>query len=611
LSSGPLWVLQHVENEAGQPSWLASLHPLLQREESLWPMVEEAFTDSYGLRHSHLGEVLQLEHSAGAPSLLYASYDARPLAEAVAGSAVEEEVATRWLLQTVQALQFAHLNGVWHGALGWPALYASPARQIRLMYIGHGKLLGQALQIYPQHLLDYARFASPWQLDHPGEYRIQSELYSLGVLYYELLAGRPCFHSEELELLREEKGQPWEPDEPFDYKSSSILRRLLSQEPEEQYENLSALLDDLRPRTISVPASVAAERDEWSGKRSFVGRWRLKMEHLFPSTWVGRKRRFALGFFVFAMLIFVSLIVTWISETGDEEYQNQALYQAFIAEQHSPAKTTAADEETASPPRPVIQKKSERAPIAATAPAVRSTPADTGAIAFVALAVTACVDSLPVIADVYVQDRLEGRTSAAAPLLIHGLVADRPYDIKIQKQGYSVWQQRTVLGSGAEQSLRVELAPLTDVMRRFTITRVPFADRISIDGRLPSLTLPCEVDLMLGTHELRYLDSQAGFQWTTPITLDIQTPRTISFSSDQVGYGKLSIVLAQAARYGYAFVFMPGQSKTQTTPLRQKLAAGRYNLRIFRDGFKTVPSDTAIFIKPDQDVNILVQMAPL
>jgi hypothetical protein len=56
---------------------------------------------------------------------------------------------------------------------------------------------------------------------------------------------------------------------------------------------------------------------------------------------------------------------------------------------------------------------------------------------------------------------------------------------------------------------------------------------------------------------------------------------------------------------------MPGQSKTQTTPLRQKLAAGRYNLRIFRDGFKTVPSDTAIFIKPDQDVNILVQMAPL
>lgn len=610
LSSGPLWVLQHVENQAGQSSWLATLHPLLQQEESLRPLVEEAFTDSYGLRHSHLGEVLQLETVGGAPALLYASYDARPLAEVVAGSPVDEESAARWLLQTVQAIQFAHLNGIWHGGLAWPALYVSPIKQIRLMYIGHGKLLGQAMQLFPQHMLEYARFASPWQLDHPGEYKIQSELYSLGVLYYELLSGRRCFTSDDLHTLRAEKRHYWQPDESFRGKPGRLLERLTSPEPEEQYQNLNALLDDLRPRSTMI-AVAGSEHENSSDRPGLFKRWHKRTEHLFPSTWVGRKRRLALSFFVVAMLIFVATLVTWISQGGEQEWQNQALYQAFMAEQDSVKRVEAESARPVLPAESPSVKKREQAAEAPPTSAAVSAPADTGAIDFVALAVTVFADSVPVVADVYVQDRLEGRTTTSAPLMIHGLAAGRAYDIKVQKQGFAVWQERRVLRAGGESSLHVELLPLTDVLRRFTLTRVPFADRVSIDGRLPSLTLPCEIDLMLGTHELRYLDGQAGFQWTTHITLDIQSPRTISFSSDLVGFGRLSIVLAQASRFGYAFVFMPGQSKTQTTPLRQKLPAGRYNLRIFREGFRTVPSDTAIFIKPDQDVNILVQMSPL
>ncbi len=617
LLNGPVWQLYEVETADQQTVWLARLHHDFVDDQSA-ALVHECYREGYGLRHPHIVELLHLDAEERTPCLLYEPIKgAVPLFQYVVDHPPDSATAAQWVLQICQALQHGYLHGVSHGCLGWSSLFMTKQGFLKVAFFGSSRLFTYGCQNRPSLFMPYELLSSPQRLRTPDKVSISDELYTLGALYYQLLTGDYLCQSRTLAELIAEKMEPWQTRKALGEKETLLLDRLLEPNPSLRFSNCREVIDAIQPSEPEEAGSPLSEMESSPLKTWFLDQ-RKKMQQLFSSTLVGMKRRTALSLALLAILVFVALMVTWISELGHDEWKDQALYQAFVSEQDSLRSLQMRNQKKAEPVPPAGQdsRTLSRQSRAGSSEGRKETTAgptnvDSVGVQFVPLTVSAQIDSGLTSADIYVNDKLEGQSSLSGPLVIQGLSAARSYTVRVQKQGYAVWQKTATISADMDNVLQARLLPLTDALRRYTFSRTAFADRISIDGKLPSMALPVEVDLVLGAHELRYSDTASGFQWTTSLTLDLNSARTIQFQPEQVGMGRLAVVLSNPARYGYAFVYLPGQSRTQTTPFRQPMAVGRYALRIFRDGFHTVPSDTTIFIRPNEDLNIVVQMSPM
>ncbi len=609
LQQNPIWEIYRVKDGGGQPSWLLQLNQHWRDDADAQDLLLDSFQEAFNLHQPNVLELIQTEKDETGVYGLYAPLEAVPLLTILETQRPDPATATDWIVQLCHALQHGHLHGVVHGCLSWPALYLTSQGQVKVVGFGMRKLLDHALIVRPDEMPVFARPASPQRLAVPEQMTIADELYSVGVLYFQLLTGQPLFRSQHMQELIVEKSQVWQPHEALDEQTNHILGRLFSFDETQQYANCRELIHDLtRPDSVPLVAAQPA-KNKWQQRHQTI------RDQLHIPGWtslVGMKKRIVFTATLVLLLVVVGFMMTWISQMGQEDWRNQALYDAFLAEQDSVKQQKLPESKPTLPkPAETIQPVSvaKSTPPAQKASAVLS--ADSISLQFAQLAICPLLDSTYTVADVYLNNRLEGQSNGSSPFIVQGLAAGRTYEVRLQKQGYATWQQRCVVRANKQNEVIAHLQPLADAVRRFTFNRVSFADRVSVDGKLPSASLPCEMDLLMGSHELRYIDTMSGFQWSTRITLDMNSARTIVFNGEQVGMGRLAIVLADPGRFGYAFVFMPGQSRTLTTPLKQRLAAGRYPLRIFREGFHTLPSDTSIYIRPDQEISIVVQMSPM
>ncbi len=112
-------------------------------------------------------------------------------------------------------------------------------------------------------------FMSPEQIEG-GNIDPRSDLYSLGVTAYQMLAGRPPFEGDTplsvavQHLNNEPKSLArWRPD--LDPSLIAIIHQLLQKKPEERYQSAAQLLGDLRGLQIAgLDEQWPVEVDEWT-----------------------------------------------------------------------------------------------------------------------------------------------------------------------------------------------------------------------------------------------------------------------------------------------------------------------------------------------------------
>lgn len=187
----------------------------------------------------------------------------------------------------LEALQEAHARGVLHRSLkpSNVVLDTSPVRRALLIDFGlsrSARLSGPS-HAYP---VDAVRYMSPEQtgvLDHDvGE---RSDLYSLGVLLWECVTGRPPFQAKSIgELLREHLSVV--PADPLSLGFTvpralgELIARLLKKDPRDRYQSAAGALADVQQISEAVengatdPTVVIGARDARSTltEPSFIGR---------------------------------------------------------------------------------------------------------------------------------------------------------------------------------------------------------------------------------------------------------------------------------------------------------------------------------------------------
>jgi serine/threonine protein kinase len=154
------------------------------------------------------------------------------------------------LLQVCGALAYVHARGMVHRDLKPTNIMVDDDRLVKLMDFGLAKFLAEDSAVTASgHIVGTYRYMAPEQLmGEPLDGR--SDLYSLGVMLYELLAGRPPFDAKSPvemchKVLEQEAQLIYSLNPDVDDQLARIAHRLMSKDPGARYQTAEEVYEVL------------------------------------------------------------------------------------------------------------------------------------------------------------------------------------------------------------------------------------------------------------------------------------------------------------------------------------------------------------------------------
>jgi eukaryotic-like serine/threonine-protein kinase len=205
--------------------------------------------------------------------------------EYVAGGTLEDRIHTRGalppgeaadiVLQVAQALQAAHRRGIIHRDVKPQNILLTELGKVKVADFGIARAASLTTLTMEGSVMGTPYYISPEQADG-AEAKPQSDLYSLGVVLYEMLTGELPFKGDTpiaivMQHLHHQVRPPREINLEVPERLNAITIRLLAKEPEQRYPDAAALIDDLkRAMGAEIPTVVEDERKPSRGAETVV-----------------------------------------------------------------------------------------------------------------------------------------------------------------------------------------------------------------------------------------------------------------------------------------------------------------------------------------------------
>ena len=212
--------------------------------------VKEARAAS-GLDHPNLCTILEMgETPDGRLYLAMPCYDGETLRRKVEGGPLPVDEAVEIAVQIARGLAKAHRNGIIHRDIKPANVIVTGDGVVKILDFGLAKLADSAAVSQTGSLAGTPAYMSPEQA-RGDAVDPRTDLWSLGVILYEMLAGRRPFRGEHEQAVIYEilnrRPQPLRelrPETPPEL--SRIVGRLMAREPRDRYPGVDEALADLR-----------------------------------------------------------------------------------------------------------------------------------------------------------------------------------------------------------------------------------------------------------------------------------------------------------------------------------------------------------------------------
>jgi serine/threonine protein kinase len=274
------------------------------------------------LEHTHICTIHEIGEENELSFIVMQFFEGETLAEKIKRSPLKPQEALRFALQIADALDEAHSHGIIHRDIKPANIIITPSNSAQVLDFGLAKKVlydpadsESSLKTFlsqPGLIMGTVSYMSPEQV-RGGEADMRSDLWSLGVVLYEMLTGRTPFTGansvEKLAaVLYHEPDQQDVPPE-----IAGILKKALQKTPDDRYQTADEMITDLKRQKqemdfeeqLKMHVSIAPGDKVLSEKMSQILSGQTGMEIS-----SGRKKRPArIGLMIFTGILAVALVV--------------------------------------------------------------------------------------------------------------------------------------------------------------------------------------------------------------------------------------------------------------------------------------------------------------
>ncbi|MDI3285364.1 serine/threonine-protein kinase [Polyangium sp. 15x6] len=211
------------------------------------------------LKSHHVARVLDVGADENdAPYIVMEYLDGQDLAATLkARRQLPFEEAVDLVLQACEAIGEAHAAGIVHRDLKPANLFltqdVSGAACVKVLDFGISKLMGSDVALtHESQMLGSPLYMSPEQMNTPKSVDARSDVWALGIILYQLVAGRTPFHAETIQAVCALviAGQPtplrqYRADAPAGFEA--VILRCLARNREERFRDVGELAAALAP----------------------------------------------------------------------------------------------------------------------------------------------------------------------------------------------------------------------------------------------------------------------------------------------------------------------------------------------------------------------------
>jgi predicted Ser/Thr protein kinase len=202
------------------------------------------------LSHPHIVGVHDFGEAGEHFYLLMEFVDGANLRQLLQAGPLDPRLALQIIPQVCDALQYAHDEGVIHRDVKPENILVDQRGRVKMADFGLAKLVGPSRASFTltgtHQVMGTLDYMAPEQRNHPQEVDQRADIYSLGVVFYEMLTGK-------LPLGR---FSPPSDAAGVDVRLDEIVHRALEREPEQRYQHVSEVRSALESVTDGAANAV-------------------------------------------------------------------------------------------------------------------------------------------------------------------------------------------------------------------------------------------------------------------------------------------------------------------------------------------------------------------
>lgn len=200
------------------------------------------------LSHPNIVTVHDFGEVGGLYYLLMEYVDGSTLRELMRRGPVPAATALAIIPKICEALQFAHSQGVVHRDIKPENVFMDRQGQVKIGDFGIAKILdngSSGAALTQNQAIGTPHYMAPEQVEVPGKVDHRADIYSLGVVFYEMLTGELPLGKFPLPSSRA----------PMDARLDEVVLRSLEKAPEHRYQNASDVKTDVETIATTPPAA--------------------------------------------------------------------------------------------------------------------------------------------------------------------------------------------------------------------------------------------------------------------------------------------------------------------------------------------------------------------
>lgn len=234
----------------------------------------------YSLNHPHIVKIYDVILTSKNPVIVMEYVDGITLKDYIDKKGiVEVQPAVALAIQLLAALQHAHDNGIVHRDVKPQNVMVLTDGTIKVMDFGIARFAMSQSRTLTNRAIGSVHYISPEQARGDEAIDIRADIYSVGVILFEMLTGRLPFEAETpisvaLKQIKDEPARPRDLNAAIPQGLEDIIIKAMAKHPDDRYQTAGEALEDLRrfsqdPAILFGYAKQIAAAERQRSKQSF------------------------------------------------------------------------------------------------------------------------------------------------------------------------------------------------------------------------------------------------------------------------------------------------------------------------------------------------------